>query len=143
MPKKALIGLALLMAIALFGLIQLVPYGRNHDNPPVQGEPSWDSPTTRALAADACFDCHSNETNWPWYTNIAPISWLVQHDVDEGRARLNFSEWGSRRQRAREIGEVVREGEMPPLQYRVIHANSRLSGQEKDALVSGLAASLR
>jgi hypothetical protein len=84
------VGVVLIGALLL---IQLVPYGRDHDNPPVQSEPPWDSPDTRALARQACFDCHSNETEWPAYANIAPVSWLVQRDVDEGRAVLNFSEW--------------------------------------------------
>ena len=76
--------------IAAFLAVQLVPYGRAHDNPPVNSEPAWDSPATRALAKQACYDCHSNETEWPAYANIAPISWFVQHDVNEGRAVLNF-----------------------------------------------------
>ena len=142
MSKKALFGLVLLAVIVLFGLIQLLPYGRDHDNPPVQQEPVWDSPSTRALAAGACFDCHSNETVWPWYSNVAPFSWLIQRDVDEGRARLNFSAWGGSRRGENEIGEVVREGEMPPLQYRLMHGSARLSAQEKDALINGFAASL-
>jgi mono/diheme cytochrome c family protein len=142
MSNKKLLGLVLLAVIVLFGLVQLVPYGRNHDSPPVQQEPVWDSPSTRTLAVGACFDCHSSETEWAWYSNVAPASWLIQRDVDEGRDRLNFSEWGTSRQEEREIGEVVREGEMPPLQYRVMHASARLSAQEKDALINGLAASL-
>ena len=90
--KLVLIGVAVLAAAFL--LIQLVPYGHAHDNPPVAAEPNWDSPQTRELAQRACFDCHSNETTWPWYSNVAPVSWLVQHDVDEGREYLNFSRWG-------------------------------------------------
>ena len=58
--------------------IQFVPYGHNHTNPPVTREPIWDSPQTRELAARACFDCHSNQTDWRWFTNVAPISWYVQ-----------------------------------------------------------------
>src|SRR6478736_5462202 len=83
-------GLGLLLAVVA---IQLVPYGPSRVNPAVAGEPAWDSPATRALAKQACFDCHSNETEWPAYSSVAPVSWLVQHDVDEGRAVLNFSEW--------------------------------------------------
>jgi Haem-binding domain len=79
----------------------------------VSAEPAWDSPKTRALAVTACFDCHSNETAWPWYTNVAPMSWLTQRDVDEGRDALNFSEW-DRPQDAEDVSEVIREGEMPP-----------------------------
>ena len=92
MPIIRWIGLAVLALVLLFGLIQLLPYGHNHNNPPVQQEPAWDSPQTQALAKRACYDCHSNESVWPSYSNVAPISWLVQHDVDDGRRRLNLSE---------------------------------------------------
>ena len=84
-------------AIVVFLLIQLIPVKRT--NPPVLSEPNWDSPETRALAKVACFDCHSNETVWPWFTKIAPASWLVYRDVTSGRRRLNFSEWGGGRPR--------------------------------------------
>src|SRR6056297_3230811 len=89
--RQMIIGLAAVAAVFL--VIQLIPYGRSHTNPPIVLEPDWDSPRTRELAERACFDCHSNETEWPWYSNIAPVSWLVQHDVDEGRHELNFSDW--------------------------------------------------
>jgi hypothetical protein len=135
-----LFGLAVLILVVIFGLIQLVPYGRDHTNPPVLQEPAWDSAQTRALAVRACYDCHSNETVWPWYSNIAPVSWLVQRDVEEGRRRLNFSEWGTRRQEADEAAEVVQEGEMPPSFYLPLHPLARLSSQEKSALVQGLVA---
>ena len=128
-------------ALGLFVLIQFVPYGRDHQNPDVVAEPSWDSPQTRDLAVRACFDCHSNETTWPWYSNIAPLSWLIQRDVDEGREHLNFSEW-NRRQRSGESAETVREGEMPPPYYTVTHPNARLSDSEMQALAQGLTASL-
>lgn len=80
-------------AVGLFALAQAVPYGRAHRNPAARVEPTWDSSRTRALAAAACFDCHSNLTTWPWDSNIAPFSWLIQRDVDSGRGALNFSEW--------------------------------------------------
>lgn len=129
--------------LLLFGLIQLVPYGRDHSNPPVTGEPSWDSPETRALAVDACFDCHSNETKWPWYSNVAPASWLVQSDVDRGRETLNFSEWNRPQEvETEEIEEVIRGGSMPPWYYVVQHSNARLSGTEKDQLIRGLDATI-
>jgi hypothetical protein len=135
-----LLGLAVLVLVVIFGLIQLVPYGRDHTNPPVIQEPAWDSAQTRALAVRACFDCHSNETAWPWYSSVAPVSWLVQRDVDEGRTHLNFSEWGSRRQHADEAAEAVQEGFMPPWFYLPLHSNARLSSQEKAAFVQGLQA---
>lgn len=123
-------------------VIQFVPYGRNHTNPPVTGEPNWDSPATQALARQACFDCHSNETEWPAYASIAPASWLVQHDVNEGRAVLNFSEWPRPQEEAKEAAEAVLEGEMPPATYTLIHAHARLSTADRDRLAQGLAKTL-
>src|SRR5690348_18457917 len=104
MRLRVVLGLVL-AAIVLFGLIQLIPYGHNHTNPPVAQEPTWDSPQTRDLAVRACFDCHSNETVWPWYSNIAPLSWLIQHDVDEGRQNLNFSDWNGSQRRANQAAD--------------------------------------
>ncbi len=131
-----------LAVVVLFVLIQLVPYGRNHTNPPVLAEPEWDSPQTRELAVRACFDCHSNETKWPFYSHIAPMSWLVQKDVDEGRSRLNFSEWTRPQQDADDAAEVVREGTMPLKQYLFLHPEARLSAAEREALANGLEATI-
>jgi mono/diheme cytochrome c family protein len=130
----SLTGLLLLVVGA-----QLVPYGRDHDNPPVAAEPVWDTSTTRELARRACFDCHSNETKWPWYSNIAPLSWLIQRDVEEGRDELNWSEWDLRSE-GDESAETVIEGSMPPGTYSILHPEARLSDQEIDALVAGLVA---
>jgi cytochrome c551/c552 len=115
-----------------------VPYGRAHTNPSVTGEPAWDSAATRELAAKACFDCHSNETTWPWYSNIAPISWRLQNHVDEGREKLNFSEWGTGEQETEDIVKVVREGEMPPWDYLIPHPEARLSDADTQTLLDGL-----
>ena len=128
--------------VGSFLAIQLVPYGRAHSNPPVTGEPAWDAPETRALAKQACFDCHSNETTWPAYANIAPVSWLVQRDVNEGRAVLNFSEWSRPQEEANEAAEEVREGEMPPVAYTLVHAHARLNAADRDRLAQGLAKTL-
>lgn len=133
------IGLGLLAALLA---IQLVPYGRDHRNPAVRSEPPWDSPATRDLAKQACFDCHSNETAWPAYASIAPASWLVQHDVDEGRAVLNFSEWQRPQEEATEASEVLLEGEMPPAAYQLMHAHARLGRADRDRLAQGLAKTL-
>ena len=141
---KRIIVVGVFVAIGGFLLIQLVPYGRDHSNPPVVGEPNWDSPQTRELAQRACFACHSNETVWPWYSNIAPVSWLVQHDTDEGRRHLNFSTWGSGGQ-GREPGEateVIAEGNMPPPAYMMINSQARLTPAEKQALAEGLRATI-
>lgn len=132
----------LLGALALFALIQLVPYGREHANPPVVKEPSWDQPATRALAVRACFDCHSNQTKWPWYSSVAPMSWLVQDHIDEGRRKLNFSEWQRTYKHADDAAEELREGEMPLPSYTLLHPEARLSPAEKSALEHGLQATL-
>lgn len=120
-------------------VIQLVPYGRAHENPAVVAEPSWDSPQTRELAVRACFDCHSNETVWPWYSNVAPFSWLVQRDVEEGREHLNYSEW-NRPQEGDESAETVHEGSMPPNYYLWTHSEARLTDAELATLADGLEA---
>ena len=130
------VGIGLLLA---FGAIQLVPYGRAHVNPPTRGEPAWDSPATRTLAKDACFDCHSNQTAWPFYAHVAPASWLVQYDVDEGRAVLNFSEWQRPQEEAAEAPEKVIERDMPPAIYTLMHAHARLTDADRDRLARGLA----
>jgi heme-binding protein len=139
MVKRAI---AILFLVGVLGLllIQLVPYGREHTNPAVVSEPAWDSPATRATAVKVCFDCHSNETVWPWYSNIAPISWLVQRDVDEGRKHLNFSTWTAGQGAAAPF--MVESGKMPPFQYTLAHPDANLSEADKAAFIEGLTATL-
>ena len=129
-------GLGLVVVVLL---IQVIPYGRDHSNPPVTQDAPWPSEQTRELAVRACYDCHSNETRWPWYSNVAPVSWLIQRDVDEGRRELNFSEM-NRRQEGDEAAETIREGEMPPWFFTVPHPDARLSAAEKEELVAALTA---
>ena len=135
------VGLGVL--VFLFAVIQAVPYGRDHSNPPVRQEPTWNSPETRALAVDACFDCHSNQAHWPWYSNVAPVSWWVTNHVDNGRSALNFSEWGAHGgEGASEAAEAVRDGSMPPGYYTWfgLHGDARLTKAEREELASGLTA---
>lgn len=145
--KKTVLWLIVILVLG-FGLIQLVPYGRDHENPAVVNEPAWDSPSTEQLVRQACFDCHSNETVWPWYASIAPASWLVSRDVQEGRERMNFSEWpesmtgAAGAAVAEAAAELVRSDEMPPVQYRLAHSGARLDDAQKRALIDGLKASL-
>lgn len=139
---KTILRRAAIAVAALFVIIQLIPYGRNHTNPSSRVEPQWDSAETRALAKRACFDCHSNETNWPWYSNVAPISWLVQNDVNEGRSKLNFSEWDRPQKEADEAAEQIQKGEMPLWFYLPLHASARLSAAEKQMLIRGLQATI-
>lgn len=122
----------------LFGLIQLIPYGRTHSNPPTIVEPPWDSPRTRELAVRACFDCHSNHTNWPWYANVAPMSWMVQFDVEVGRDVLNFSEWNRYYERARYAGVRTLDGNMPLRKYIAAHPEADLTDAERQELADGL-----
>ncbi len=146
MSLKKIVGIIAAVILVGFLLIQLVPYGRDHTNPPVQSEPNWDSPETRALAQTACFDCHSNETNWSrWYESVAPASWLVQNDVEEGRRFVNFSEWdqGGKPRELDELGETVSYGSMPPSKYLLLHPEAKLTQQQKDQLAAGLRATAR
>ena len=126
--------------LAGFVAIQFVPYGHDHTNPPVTAEPAWNSPFTRSLAQQSCFDCHSNQTTWYWFTNIAPFSWLAQSDVQNGRAALNFSEWNRPQDGADSYAEVIRDGSMPPWYYTAVHWGARLSAKEKAELIAGLQA---
>jgi hypothetical protein len=127
-------------ALALLAGIQLVPYGREHANPPVAREPAWDTPRTRELFFRACKDCHSHETVWPWYSHVAPISWLVQYDVNEGRSHFDVSEWGRKRNHGDDAAGEVREGEMPLWYYLPTHPEARLSDAERSELIAGLVA---
>lgn len=129
----------LVLAVGFVLAIQLIPYGRDHDNPPVVAEPPWDSEQTRELAVVACFDCHSNETIWPWYASVAPVSWLVQRDVDRGRSKANWSEWGlDDDDDSAESAETVEEGSMPLNFYTWLHPEAKLSDSELDVLAAGL-----
>jgi hypothetical protein len=133
-----LAGLALIAVLAM----QIVPYGRNHRRPSDGQVARFDSPQTENLARRACFDCHSNQTKWPWYASIAPVSWRIQNHVDEGREALNFSALDTTSERgadaAGEAAETVRKGEMPPVDYLLMHPEARLDAAQKDQLARGL-----
>lgn len=135
--RKLLVSLVLIGGVILIG-IQLIPYGKDRTNPPVIQDAPWSSAQAREIARRACYDCHSNETTWPLYSRIAPVSWLVYRDVMEGRSKLNFSEWGRGEQEVEEIGEVIAKGEMPPRTYLLTHPTARLSAAEQAILVGGL-----
>jgi Haem-binding domain len=127
-------------AVVCFALIQAVPYGRSHSNGPIVSEPVWPDATTRALAARACFDCHSNEVRYPSYANIAPISWLVEEHVSDGRNAVNFSDLSKRGEGAGNVIEVVQEGSMPPPYFTRfgLHSKAKLSKAEIATLIAGL-----
>lgn len=127
---------------ALFLLLQVVPFGRMPSNPPVTGEPVWDSRQTRALAVAACFDCHSNETEKPWYSHVAPISWALSDHVESGRSKLNFSEFDRRQSEADKSDDITEDGDMPPGYYTRfgLHSSAHLSDAEVAQLVAGFRA---
>lgn len=135
--KKLLVSLILIAGVLFLG-IQLIPYGKDRINPPVIQDAPWSSPQAREVARRACYDCHSNETTWPFYSRIAPVSWLVYRDVMEGRQELNFSEWRRGEQDVEDIGEVVTKGEMPPRMYLLTHPAARLSAADQALLLGGL-----
>lgn len=126
--------------LVLLILLQVVPYDRNHKNSPVRIEPQWDAPQTRELAKRACFDCHSNETIWPWYSDLAPVSWLVQQDVDKARRQLNFSEWDRPQNETGELVPQLQHGKMPLWFYLPLHPSAQLAADEKQRLLRGFQA---
>jgi hypothetical protein len=142
MIHSRILSTGLLTLFVLLIAAQFVPYGRRHSNPADGTLAAFDSPVTQKLAQRACFDCHSNRTRWPWYASIAPMSWRIQHDVDEGREELNFTAFTSGEEKvakaAGEAAETVTKGEMPPQDYLLLHPDARLSAQEKEALAKGL-----
>src|SRR5512139_4022276 len=138
--KSVMVALA--VVIGLFGLVQIVPYGRTHSNPPTTTEPPWDSPRTRELAVRACFDCHSNHTRWPWYANLAPFSWAVQLDVENAREVVNFSEWDRHYALGVYSGQRTLDGNMPPTKYMIAHPEANLTPQERLDLARGLDATI-
>ena len=133
--KQILLG-AMLVVVVVFAAIQLVPVHRR--NPPVESDIPT-SPEVKAILRRACYDCHSNETVWPWYSRIAPISWILAKDVHAGREELNFSTWNrySTKDQVKQLKESwkeVAEGEMPPWVYTAPHRQARLSADDRAVL---------
>ncbi|MGH9494157.1 MAG: heme-binding domain-containing protein [Candidatus Sulfotelmatobacter sp.] len=122
--------------------IQFFPVDRT--NPPVDPAKSFYATENvpqklQNVFRRSCSDCHSNQTNWPWYTHVAPVSWLVAHDVHEGRRKLNFSQWGDypakkRDHKTEEICNNILDSEMPDSKYTLIHRNARLTEDEREAI---------
>jgi hypothetical protein len=128
----------LLFFLGLALLIQLIPYGRDHTNPPVLAEPAWDSPRTRLLFMQVCGDCHSNQTVWPWYSQIAPLSWSIYNHVWDGRSRFNISEWGRPENQAGKSVELYIHDEMPLQSYLYLHPSALLPAPDRQALIDGM-----
>jgi hypothetical protein len=141
---KWLLGGILLVLLGGWGLAQIFTFTRPiYDNPPVEQEPNWDSPETRALAKRACFDCHSNETVWPWYSYVFPMSEMIQQDVKKGREVLNFSEWAADQAETVDtetIVESISTDQMPLPYYLILHPEAQLTDTEQGQLINGLIA---
>jgi hypothetical protein len=126
--------------VVVLCLIQFLPYGWQRYNPPVLANAPWPTASSEALARTACYDCHSNETDWPVHAYVAPFSWLVIRDVQNGRDELNFSEWDDHDGEADDAAEEIAEGSMPPSQYTLIHRDAQLSDDERRELIDALQA---
>jgi hypothetical protein len=132
---RKILKTSVLILVLLFVAIQFVRPLRS--NPPVDPDREITAvhptaPEVTAILQRSCNDCHSNRTVWPWYSNVAPASWLISHDVREGRDALNLSEWAryvpqKQHKLLGEICEQVREGEMPASQYTLLHRQARLT----------------
>jgi hypothetical protein len=112
----------------------------NRTNPPVRAD-LVAAPAVKSIFRRACYDCHSNETVWPWYSGVAPVSWLVGNDVKGARRHLNFSEWGTydaetRSHKLNAIAEEMRDGEMPLWYYSIIHSDSRLDASDQKQILT-------
>lgn len=131
---------------ALLGFASLQFSNPMRINPPVKQDfiaTMKPPPELAVLFRGACYDCHSNETKWPWYSHVAPVSWLISSDVDQARRRLNFSEWRIEaavvsRQLER-MGNKLESGEMPPRPYALLHASARLGKDQRDEMTSWVA----
>ena len=128
-----IVGLAMVLAL------QLVPYGWRHSNPPVVQDAPWPDAASASVARSSCYSCHSNETEWPFYSYVAPMSWLVRHDVESGRDEFNFSNWDRFAADADDAIEVVRSGAMPPDRYTRLHPGATMTEQERAILIDALA----
>lgn len=102
---------------------------------PVLSQIDWGSPEAEQLVRTACYDCHSNEPTYPWYASVAPISWLLNKDINEGRRVLNFSEQAANQINPHELVEVVEEGEMPLPIYLVMHPDANLTEAQQQTLI--------
>ncbi len=128
-PSRRVLRIALLVILVAFVAIQFVPVELG--NPPVE-EDIAAPPEVAAILRRSCYDCHSHEVSMPWYASVAPVSWLLERDVREGRRELNFSTWNlsSPKRRAHKLEEIVEqtaEGEMPPWFYLPLHPSADLS----------------
>jgi len=125
--------LLLSLAILLLGA-QVVRPART--NPPATNPFEIGDQGIESILRRSCFDCHSNETRWPWYSEIAPMSWMISEHVDDGREHMNFSTWNEAKalKRLNELCEEVEEGHMPMPSYLLLHRDARLDEESVKSL---------
>jgi hypothetical protein len=133
--KAAITTAGLVVALVIAAQFKTVEF----TNPPSKGDLAA-PPEVEAILRHACYDCHSNETRWPWYSAVAPFSWEIVHHVELGRKEMNFSEWGgyypNTRQRKLEwMRRALQEEVMPPWSYRLMHPGARLTDDDRARLV--------
>ena len=135
--KRAGVAIAAVLVIA-----QLMPVDRR--NPPSNVSMAIEvseklPPEVAGVLRGSCANCHSNRTEWPWYSYVAPVSWVVAHDVKQGRRKLNLSEWGGypaekREQKLEEICEQVTNGDMPDPKYLWLHRSARPTAAQRETV---------
>ena len=142
LTARRFLGVVMIATLGTFLVIQVVPYGKSHSNPPVTGEPQWSNAETRDLMVRACFGCHSNQVVYPTYASVAPISWVVQSHIDEGRNRVNYSEFDKHPRAAHDTLRVIENGSMPPFYYTMFgrHPEAKLTASELQTLIAGIKA---
>ncbi|HYL63832.1 MAG TPA: heme-binding domain-containing protein [Candidatus Methylomirabilis sp.] len=135
--KRVLLGLVVVLVVA-----QLIPVAKT--NPPVEATRTlWAAsavpPEVSAILQRSCQDCHTNRTTWPWYSHVAPVSWVVVSDVNGARQHMNLDEWGAydlekKQSRLTKICEELKSGDMPDSKYTLIHRGARLTDQQRSTL---------
>ncbi|MFK7900534.1 MAG: heme-binding domain-containing protein [Cyclobacteriaceae bacterium] len=138
--KKKIVAAVILLLIA----IQFIPVDK--ENPRSVAELDFfeiNTPSNElhVLVKKACYDCHSNQTEYPWYASVAPVSFVVAHHIEEGREHLNFSDWGTYSEREQdhkleECIEEIEEDEMPLKAYTWLHSSANLNSEDKEKLIS-------
>jgi len=131
---------AVIISIAVIVLIQFIPVNRDNPATDPSSEIKLDG-EVKLIVQTACYDCHSNNTKWPWYSYVAPVSWLVSYDVSQGRDEVNFSIWNTYPQKRitrklTEIAEEVEKGEMPLPKYVIMHSEADLDESQRKVLVN-------
>lgn len=141
--KRKFFRIFAIVLFSLFVIIQFVPSSlpeTTSDNTADIIQNGFVGKEVAVVLKTSCYDCHSTQTIYPWYSHVAPVSWLVKHDIEEGREELNFSEWKNYTKRKTlkkldEIGEVLEEGEMPLPIYTIMHRNAKLSQEQKNLII--------